>query len=171
MKTMKNKSEKKPKETILTRKLLEGVPTGTVVTMEVMEWEPDLKKEVLMQATFVKISNKEFYSDDYGYYGIDSMLNYSDRTIKSISIPTKHDFVKVKSVLDNAERRYLHEVIRPFKKRVRYIVKECGYSYDCEKIRIQLEDTNDFELPEFEEDTMYKGMELNKEYTADQLCL
>ena len=152
----------------MTKKLLDGVPIGTIVTGECMEWDYKQKKDVKKKFECVKIGRNEFCSDDYGAYSSRDIL---ENDIHSIAIPSKHDFVKVRTILDGAERRYLYNVIRPFKDRVQYITKETGYSYGTEKLRIQLDGTNDFELPEFEEDVMYKGMELNKEYTIDQLGL
>jgi hypothetical protein len=165
---MKMMAKNKAKETTLTKKLLDGVPIGTIIKGECMEWNSKLKKEVPTKMEWVKICKNCFYSENYGTYSTREIL---DDNVYSISIPTKHDFVKTKQILDGAERRYLGDVIRPFKDRVQYITKETGYEYDKEKIRIQLEGNNDFELPEFKEDTMYKNMELNKEYTLDQLCL
>lgn len=163
-----DKKEKKSKQTILTKKLLDGVPIGTIVTGECTEWDYKRNMEIKKKFECVKVGKNLFNSYDYGGYSTRDVLG---NEIHSIAIPSKHDFVKVRTILDSAERRYLYNVVRPFKDRVQYITKETGYAYDKEKLRIQLEGTNDFELPEFEEDTMYKGMELNKEYTIEQLGL
>lgn len=72
-------------------------------------------------------------------------------------------------ILDETEREYLKAVIKPFKKRVKYIVK-AGSLMRCEKelLKIQLDNDNML-LPYFEEGTMYKGMEIDKEYTLEEL--
>lgn len=71
-------------------------------------------------------------------------------------------------ILDKVEKRYLEGVLRPFKDKVNFIEKQnnnIGYY-----IVIDLEEDT-FYLPYFEKDTMYKGMELKKEYTLQELGL
>ena len=71
-------------------------------------------------------------------------------------------------ILDDAEKRYLSAVIRPFRDRVQYIKKIDGA---CEEyIYIQL--NKDWTiLPRFKEGTMYKGMEPGHKYTLEELGL
>ena len=71
-------------------------------------------------------------------------------------------------VLDDAEKRYLKGVIRPFRDRVKYIKKiDCA----CEEyIHIQL--NRDWTiLPHFRTGTMYKGMKPDHGYTLEELGL
>lgn len=79
-----------------------------------------------------------------------------------------------KEILTKEEKEYLEAVIRPFRDRILCVTKEWDMKFDrtveLEKIRIQMEDDN-FIFPAFRKDTMYKGMELNKEYTLDELGL
>lgn len=73
-----------------------------------------------------------------------------------------------KEILDEAEKRYLRAVIRPFKRKVKYIEKN-----DCVSgayINIQLEGDS-IALPFFNDKEMYKGMKLFKEYTVKELEL
>lgn len=74
-----------------------------------------------------------------------------------------------KPVLDKVEKRYLENVLRPFKDRVFYIEKRnnCNQQY----LHIHLKTYEFIRLPNFEKNTMYKGMELNKEYTLKELGL
>ena len=74
------------------------------------------------------------------------------------------------SILDKAEKRYLENVLRPFKDRVAYVDKE---DYGTKKEFIHIEIINDIELdfPNFEKGTMYKGMDSNKHYTLEKLGL
>lgn len=78
-------------------------------------------------------------------------------------------------VLDDAERKYLSEVIRPFRKKITYISKVIQYGVDRQYISIAIKDEDGFRdslnLPYFENDTMYKGMEINKVYTLEELGL
>lgn len=83
-------------------------------------------------------------------------------------------------VLDEKEKEYLSNLIKPFKKYVKYIVKVEREGQ--EKIQICYKDFLDkkrdcgmvnnysfFGLPTFKKGTMYKGMELFEEYTLEEL--
>lgn len=74
-----------------------------------------------------------------------------------------------KQILDNAEKRYLKNVIRPFKDRVISIIKENDFGDDY--IKIELKNGDIANLPNFAKGTMYKGMKKEKEYTLKQLGL
>lgn len=71
-------------------------------------------------------------------------------------------------ILDDAEKRYLSAVIKPFRDKVEYIKKiDCA----CEEyIHIQL-NRDWIILPHFRTGTMYKGMEVGREYTVEELGL
>ena len=74
-------------------------------------------------------------------------------------------------ILDDAEKRYLRGVIRPFRNEVKYMFKS---SSNEEFISIVLEDKERreyFNFPYFKKGTMYKGMEANKVYTLEELGL
>lgn len=77
-------------------------------------------------------------------------------------------------ILDEEERKYLSAVIKPFRKEETTIMKRKEYS-GCEFVRIAIEwkegSIDYIEFPSFEKGTMYKGMELNKEYTLEELGL
>ena len=77
-------------------------------------------------------------------------------------------------ILDDAEKKYLSAVIKPFRDRVRHIKKvrfisdESEYQY----IVIILRDVSyNIALPIFKADTMYKGMEQDKIYSIEELGL
>ena len=73
-------------------------------------------------------------------------------------------------ILDDAERRYLKGVIRPFRDKVLYIAKRSIMDRRKEHIYIDL--THDvITLPCFMKGTMYKGMKTDKEYTLEELGL
>ena len=80
-----------------------------------------------------------------------------------------------KQILDKEEKQYLENVIRPFRDRVKYIRKSNGSSSEWLKLYVkELEAVNlddDFCLPSFKKDTMYKGMEVSKKYTLKELGL
>lgn len=73
-------------------------------------------------------------------------------------------------ILDEAEKRYLRGVIRPFRARMKYIMKEDINYATKEYIRIDL-GREMINLPKFDSGSMYKGMKLNKEYTLEELGL
>lgn len=71
-------------------------------------------------------------------------------------------------ILDDAEKRYLKGVIRPFKSEVKSIWK---LSYVSEQIVIQMQSGIEIKLPCFKKGTMYQGMEESKRYTLEELGL
>jgi hypothetical protein len=77
-------------------------------------------------------------------------------------------------ILDKAEKEYLTAVIKPWKDRITHIGKSLDGIY-AEYISIHYTDvyggTDTVELPSFKENAMYKGMELNKKYTLEELGL
>ncbi len=74
-------------------------------------------------------------------------------------------------VLDDVEREYLSAVIKPFRGKVSYISKQKYYDSTMEFIHIDLSDGDVTDFPNFKADTMYKGMEVNKYYTLQELGL
>lgn len=105
-----------------------------------------------------------------GYCDGFSCVECGERAIKWLLEEVKEP------VLDEVERKYLSDVIKPFRKRVTTIAKYEGSTWVTGKqfIRIQLlgEECSEFiNLPGFKSNTMYKGMELNKEYTLKELGL
>lgn len=77
-------------------------------------------------------------------------------------------------ILTDAEKRYLSNVIEPFRDRVMYVIKSNGST--GEFININLNHYNGWfsdliTLPVFKKGTMYKGMEINKRYNLEELGL
>lgn len=74
-----------------------------------------------------------------------------------------------KPILDEAERKYLSAVIKPFREKVIYICKKeiCSKEF----ILIALKADCSTALPSFQAGSMYKGMENYKEYTLKELGL
>ncbi len=74
-------------------------------------------------------------------------------------------------ILNETEKEYLKAVIKPFKKRVKFIKKtKSNMPFEKEFLRIQLND-DDLIVPYFEKGTMYKGMKTNVSYTLKELEL
>lgn len=95
------------------------------------------------------------------------------RTVKDfidfLSLPVEEE------KLDNIEKRYIKDFIRPFRDDIKFIKKTPIYTYtQREQIQIGYKYAyNDsvvtISLPPFPKNSMYKGMELNKEYTLEEL--
>ena len=80
----------------------------------------------------------------------------------------------VKSILDDAEKRYLSNIIKPFKDQVIAIAKRSANYGEFIDIMIdegELGDCGNIYLAYFKPDSMYKGMKVGREYTLDQLGL
>ena len=78
------------------------------------------------------------------------------------------EFKEKEEILNDIEKEYLRAVIKPFRDRVGYIVK--NLVGDIEYITICV--TGEFvNFPYFKKGTIYKGMEQNKEYTLEELGL
>ena len=79
-----------------------------------------------------------------------------------------------KEILDEAEKRYLKGVVRPYKN-VKSILKYIYPGNRLESIMITVLDLENedwlFTLPPFETGKMYKNMEDNKAYTTEELGL
>ena len=76
-------------------------------------------------------------------------------------------------ILDKKEKEYLSAVIKPFRKRIKYITKhQSNITLPNDAfILIFLKDVETISLPLFKSETMYKGMEPNKKYTLKELGL
>ena len=81
-------------------------------------------------------------------------------------------------ILDEEEKKYLSAVIKPFRHRVKYIKKieaYCSRNDSGENIFVMFCDKYGFEdffsLPWFPKGSMYKNMELGKQYTLEELGL
>ena len=139
---------------------LKKSPIGTKVTFE-------------NEKTFFKIANS-LLGDGYKYQivnpsSFNSVLN--DKIIK-IEEPTYTTVYEHKEeILDEAEKRYLKAVIRPFRDKVKYIAKYHSTTICEECILIYISNNPNIMLPYFKEDSMYKGMESGKEYTLKELGL
>lgn len=96
--------------------------------------------------------------------------------IIKVERPVKYEIVyeraeeEKKEILDKVEKNYLTNVIKPFRKRVKFIRKIESLTFSAEKelLQIQLND-DDIALPYFEKNTMYKGMKLDKDYSLEEL--
>lgn len=111
-----------------------------------------------------------------GWYGVEKELVLVDKKkfFKKLpndftgTIEVENGYIVEKEILDEEEREYLANVIKPFRHKVKYIVK-----FDClPKEYISIWIPHDvIDLPCFKKGTMYKGMEKCKKYTLEELSL
>ena len=84
----------------------------------------------------------------------------------------RYEIIK-EPILNEVEKEYLSNVIKPFRDRVEFIVKRSITKYDY--IEISYREINTFVgavcLPIFKENTIYKNMKINEEYTLEDLRL
>ncbi|MDQ0153653.1 hypothetical protein J2S20_002375 [Moryella indoligenes] len=73
-------------------------------------------------------------------------------------------------ILDKVEKRYLSAVIKPWRDRVIRIAKTSSNIGKKERLSITI-NGDDIYLPEFDPNTMYQGMELDRGYTLEELGL
>lgn len=112
-------------------------------------------------------------TSNYGFSSLDKQLKYfrnDDVSIVKVERPVKYEtlFERKEEILDETEKRYLSNVIKPFRDKVKAIEK---VSYSREFIKIYIKEDEPTILPYFEKGTMYKGMKENKEYTLKELGL
>lgn len=131
-----------------------------------------------------KFSDLQALDADKGKHGYRICIATRDGTYKKIgeteniysnrltSVILWLDEEHVEPILDDAERRYLKGVIRPFRNKIYTIVKWRSYSGDSEWLSFISESKfGAFFLPNFKAGTMYKGMEVGRKYTLEELGL
>ena len=87
--------------------------------------------------------------------------------------PTSLESILHPQILDDAERKYLSAFIKPFRNEVTIIRKDKDLACNTTRLRIVIYVSNSgyCYLPWFNSGTMYKGMELCKAYTLEELGL
>ena len=112
------------------------------------------------------------------------LLKYYTEDLKDIDGEEENDIIKVErpvkyetvferkeEILDETEKKYLTDVIRPFRKRIQFIQKKNEITEINPYIRIVCEDNDKLVFPYITDNSMYKGMETNKKYTLKELGL
>lgn len=94
-----------------------------------------------------------------------SPSTYTDDILEWMAQPYK------KPILDEVEKKYLSAVIKPFRKKVKHIAIWDTCNGSKQFVHIKLYDEDCTNLPNFKPNAMYKGMELHKEYTLEELGL
>lgn len=153
---------------------------------EFVEWKftkSDLKDgDIVTQRNGLKkmvFENKLYGSNHFvslTYYTEDLKDANGDEEYDIIKIerPRKYNtiFERKEEILDEVEKKYLANVIKPFRHEIKIISKRSrlGNSSIC-YIKIWLKNNDTANLPDFKENSMYKGMEPNREYSLKELGL
>lgn len=108
------------------------------------------------------------------YWTDDNRFWFSSSKLENL-ILGYYNIIRVpRPVLDEPEKRYLTNIIKPFKDQVIAIAKRSANYGEFIDIMIDEGDIGDcgnIYLPYFKPNSMYKGMKVNREYTLDQLEL
>ena len=143
---------------------------------------PEEKKEIKMSKTNLEHYKKELKEIFNEYYKepseiireINALIGVE---IKGYGFQSCTDAILIwvaqpykEQILDEVEKKYLSEVIRPFRKEVDTISK-FHTANTMQYIYFQMKDKNGWTLPLFKKGTMYKGMVQGKHYTLDELGL
>lgn len=86
------------------------------------------------------------------------------------TIEVENGYIVEREILDKEEKEYLSAVVRPFKNRISHISKVAWYD-GTYYISIELDNYEIINLPYFEKEAMYNGMEANKKYILKELRL
>ena len=109
----------------------------------------------------------EYFSYDGKRFTISSTLNgLLNGEYKVVKIP--------KPVLDDVEKEYLSHVTKPFRNRIKYFFKFPCANGDYEAIAAVMKGRDYYDslsFPKFKKGSMYKGMELTKQYSIEELGL
>ncbi len=114
----------------------------------------------------LKIKNDDFEWDIVKVNNdVENSNGYLNSALYGVFKRNKWTWEEPKEILTDKEKEYLKAVCKPFD--VEYIVKYTIFDGE-EYISISLTEEV-FHLPSFEQNTMYKGMEIDREYTLEEL--
>ena len=123
-----------------------------------IEGHPDYRRYKLTEEHLM-------YTSDDKWHTLPATITYLlNGKCKVVKIP--------KPVLDDVEKEYLSTVIKPFRHRIKYFFKFPCANGDYEAIAAVMkghEYYDNLSFPKFKKGSMYKGMELIKEYSIEDL--
>lgn len=136
----------------------------------------ELNENFRFKSSLIGLSTYEFkFTEDYLMYyhtegeywekaSFDTLCNLLNGKYEVIKLP--------KSILTEEERNYLSSVVRPFREKIQHISKLSSKDGEsiCIDIRYDWEEDS-IMLPKFAAGTLYKGMEIGKEYSIKELNL
>ena len=136
----------------------------------------ELNEKFRFKSRLIDLSTYEFkFTEEYLMYyhtegeywekaSFDTLCNLLNGKYEVIKLP--------KSILAKEERNYLSQVIKPFREKILHISKLSSKNGEsiCIDIRDDWEEDSII-LPKFAAGTLYKGMEIGKEYSVKDLSL
>ena len=150
-----------------TYKDLEKASIGTKVTFE--------DGDVLIKTKKNYYENNKYYRDNTDLKGLKDNCGECllGKIIKIEETEYQTVYESKPEILDEVEKRYLSNVIRPFRGNVRFITKRRYWidSTEYNDISICINNNSNIILPKFKANNMYKGMEIEKTYTLEELGL
>lgn len=145
---------------------LKKAPIGTKITFE--------NGEEMVKCSTKRYENGKRWRDEDDFVRMEDGIRTLGKIIK-IEEPTYTTVYEAKKeILDDAEKRYLKQVIRPYNK-VISLQKYAPSNIKLAIIKITVSKIGGgiwtIDLPPFEKNTMYENMEDNKDYTLEELGL
>lgn len=145
---------------------LKKAPIGTKVTFE--------NGEVFVKDDKETYENRDKGRDEIDFVKMEDRFGTLGKIIKIEEPSYKTVYEYKPEILDEAEKRYLKQVIRPYKN-IKSIAKYIYPGKRIASIMITILDLDNedwtFTLPPFEVGNMYKNMKDNKIYTIEELGL
>ena len=116
------------------------------------------------------------------YIQLDKNKNIVNESGKEVLFTIDFDDIKNdhweeynEDILDEKEKPYLESILKPYKDRVDFVIKQgIGDYYERIIICVSVKNKsfkNYIAFPYFNKGTMYKGMEIDKKYTVNELGL
>lgn len=148
-----------------------------------MNYIPEVAKmlgvEIGEEFKIERCSGKNKYSDNAIFKFDGFYLKYKSHDVwiaatcaQSDLLNGKLKLIKIpKPILDEKEKEYLSYVIKPFRDSITYFYKRRYENDELEWLKIEMKNDDVMYFPKFKKGTMYKGMELNKKYTLEDLDL
>ena len=142
---------------------LKQSPIGTKITLE--------SGNIIIKVKENYYCNNLYFRNDNDLKGLKDTISLNK--IIKIEEPIYTTVYEKKEILDEVEKRYLRDIIRPFRNKVKSIKKTDNYMNGTKNqyITITYKDDYSTDFPNFRPNTMYKGMEEYKEYTLEELGL
>lgn len=128
------------------------------------------KEDIVTYKT--KMGNEAIYIIG-NFYDNKPISSFEKDGYKVLIVKRRSDYYiawEKKEILDKKEKEYLSAVIKPFRDKVTSVVKSAWKNEEYIVIKM-LCGENDLFFPSFKKNTMYNGMELNEEYTLEELGL
>lgn len=125
------------------------------------------KLEIKLIDTFSGYKIKVFYKDKI-IYERTHLVDNDNKKIEGFFNWLEQEYKP--PILDDVEKAYLSAVIKPFRDRVISIEKRL-FSGEREYLSFRMHDWETIALPFFTKGTMYKGMEVYRKHTLEELGL